>query len=67
VLDFFVKLYSRILDLATTFDSRVIFIILIITLNLCDPSLSGLTAIPDPITLDVDLAARSYNKSVIIK
>jgi len=25
----------------------------------------GLAAIPDPITLDVGLAARSYNKSVI--
>jgi hypothetical protein len=67
VLDIFAKLYSRILGLARTFDSRVIFIILIITLNLYGPSLSGLAAISDPITLDVDLAARSYNKSMIIK
>jgi len=36
-----VKLYLKILGLATTSDSRVIFIILIITLNLHDPSLSG--------------------------
>jgi len=27
----------------------------------------GLAAISDPITLDMGLAARSYNKSVIIK
>jgi hypothetical protein len=36
-----VKLYLKILGLATTSDPRVIFIILIITLNLHDPSLSG--------------------------
>ena len=35
------KLYSRVLGLAATLDLRVIFIILIITLNLHDPSLSG--------------------------
>jgi len=35
------KLYPRILDLAATPDPRVIFIILIITINLHDPSLSG--------------------------
>jgi hypothetical protein len=35
-----VKLYLKILGLATTSDPRVIFIILIITLNLHDPSLS---------------------------
>jgi len=34
------KLYPRVLDLAATSDLRVIFIILIITLNLHDPSLS---------------------------
>ena len=34
------KLYSRVLDLAATPDLKVIFIILIITLNLHDPSLS---------------------------
>ena len=35
------KLYLRVLGLAATSDPRVIFIILIITLNLHDPSLSG--------------------------
>jgi hypothetical protein len=55
------------LGVAATLDPRVIFIILIITLNLHDPSLSGLNTIPDPIVLDVRLAARSCHKSVIIK
>ena len=41
MLDFSVKLYSRVLDLAAMPDLRVIFIILIITLNLHNPSLSG--------------------------
>jgi hypothetical protein len=40
VLGFFVKLYPKVLGLATTTDLKVIFIILIITLNLHDPSLS---------------------------
>jgi hypothetical protein len=34
VLGFFAKLYPRVLGLVATFDPRVIFIILIITLNL---------------------------------
>ena len=38
-LDFFTKLYPKNLDLAATPDLRVIFIILIIKLNLHDPSL----------------------------
>jgi len=41
VLDLSAKLYPRALGLASTSDPRVIFIILIITLNLHDPSLSG--------------------------
>jgi len=41
VLGVSLKLYSGVLGLAATFDPRVIFIILIITLNLYDPSLSG--------------------------
>jgi len=44
VLGLFAKLYPRVLDLAATPDPRVIFIILIILiiiLNLPDPSLSG--------------------------
>ena len=40
ILGFSVKLYLRILGLAATSDLRVIFIILIIKLNLHDPSLS---------------------------
>ena len=59
------KLYPRILDLVVTPDPKVIFIILIITLNLHD--LVGLAAIPDPIALEAGLAARSCYKSVIIK
>jgi len=35
------KLYPRVLGLAATPDPRVIFLILIIILNLHDPSLSG--------------------------
>jgi hypothetical protein len=41
VLCLFAKLYPRVLGLAANTDSRVISIILIITLNLHDPSLSG--------------------------
>jgi len=41
MLDFFTKLYPRILGLAATPYLRVIFIILIIILNLYDPSLNG--------------------------
>jgi len=41
VLGLSAKLYSRVLGLVATADPRVIFIILIITLNLHDPSLSG--------------------------
>jgi hypothetical protein len=40
ILGFSAKLYPRILGLAATPDLRVIFIILIIKLNLHDPSLS---------------------------
>jgi len=41
VLGLSAKLYPTVLSLAATSDPRVIFIILIITLNLHDPSLSG--------------------------
>jgi hypothetical protein len=41
VLGLSAKLYPRVLGLTATPDPRVIFIILIITLNLNDPSLSG--------------------------
>jgi len=62
VLGLSAKLYPRILGLAITPDPKII---LIITLNLHDPV--GLTAIPDPMTLNVGLTARSCHKSVIIK
>jgi hypothetical protein len=41
VLRFSTKLYPRVLGLAATSDQRLIFIVLIIILNLYDPSLSG--------------------------
>jgi len=41
VLGLSTKLYPRVLGLAATPDPKVIFIILIITLNLHDPSLNG--------------------------
>jgi hypothetical protein len=41
MLGFFAKLYPRVSGLAATPDLKVIFIILIITLNLHDPSLNG--------------------------
>jgi len=41
VLGLSAKLYPRVLGLATISNPRVIFIILIITLNLHDPGLSG--------------------------
>jgi hypothetical protein len=41
VLGLSAKLYPRVLGLTATSDLKVIFIILIITLNLYDPSLSG--------------------------
>jgi hypothetical protein len=41
VLGLSAKLYLRVLDFTATPDPRVIFIILIITLNLHNPSLSG--------------------------
>jgi hypothetical protein len=65
VLSLSAKLYPRILGVAITPDPKVIFIIIIIILNLHDPV--GLALIPDPIALDVDLAARSCHKSIIIK
>ena len=53
-------LYLRIFGLAVTPNPKVIFIILIITLNLHDPIV--LAAIPEPIALDAGLAARSCYK-----
>jgi len=42
VLGFSAKLYPRVLGLTATPDLKVIFIIVIITLNFYDPSLSEL-------------------------
>ena len=69
MLSFSAKLYPRILGLAITPDSKIIFIIIIIIiiLNLHDPVGLGLALIPDPIALDVDLTAKSCHKSMIIK
>ena len=54
------NLYQRILGMAVTPNPKVIFIILIITLNLHDPV--GLVAIPDPIAFNAGLTTRScYN------
>jgi len=53
------------LGLAVTSNPKIIFIILIITLNLHDPV--GLAAIPNPIVLNAGLAAMSCHKNVIIK
>jgi p-aminobenzoyl-glutamate transporter AbgT len=55
------------LGLSTTPDPKVIFIILIIILNLHDSSLSAFGCNTRPGALDMDLAARSYHKSIIIK
>ena len=54
MLRFSAKLYKKVLGLAVTPDPRVIFIILIITLNLHDPRILG-------------VVARSCHKSVLIK
>jgi len=67
MLGFSVKLYLKISRMSTTSDSKVIFIILIIILNLYDPSLTGFDCNTRPRALDVGLAARSCHKSVIIK
>jgi hypothetical protein len=61
------KLYLRALNLSATPDLEVIFIILIIILNLHDPSLSKFSCNIKPGALDMGLAARSCYKSVIIK
>ena len=67
MLDFSTKIYPKTLGLAATLDPRVIFIILIIILNLHDSSLNESDCNIRPIALDVGLAARLCNKSMIIK
>jgi hypothetical protein len=58
VLGFFIKLYLRALGLFIIPDSKVIFIILIIILNLHDPSVSKFSCNIKPGTLDMSLLAR---------
>ena len=53
--------------MSATLDPKVIFIILIIILNLYDPSLSEFGCNIKPGALDMSLVARSCYKSVIIK
>jgi len=67
VLGFFAKLYLRVLSLSATPDLEVIFIILIIIINLHDPSLSEFGCNIKLGALDMSLAVRSCYKSVIIK
>jgi len=67
VLGLSAKLYPRILGLVIMSDPKVIFIIIIIILNLHDPVGLGLALIPNLIALEVDLAAKSCHKSMIIK
>jgi len=65
VLGLFVKIYSKVLGIAATLDPRILFIILIITFNLHDLSLSESGCITR--ALDMGLAIRLCHKSVIIK
>ena len=67
MLDLSAKLYPKILDFVIMSDPKVIFIIIIIILNLHDPVGLGLALIPNLIALEVDLAAKSCHKSMIIK
>jgi len=67
VLDLSAKLYPKILGFVIMSDPKVIFIIIIIILNLHDPVGLGLALIPNLIALEVDLAAKSCHKSMIIK
>jgi hypothetical protein len=53
--------------MSATLDPKVIFIILIIILNLHDPSLSEFGCNIKPGALDMSLVARSCYKSMIIK
>ena len=67
MLGFSTKLYLRALGLSVTPNPKVIFIILIIILNLHDPSLSEFGCNVKPGALDVGLVAKLCYKSLIIK
>ena len=66
MLGFFTKLYLRALSLYVTLDSKVIFIILIIILNLHSLNLNEFGCIIKLETFDMSLVARFCYKSVII-
>ena len=67
MLGFYTKLYLKALGLSVTHDPKVIFIILIIILNLHDPSLSEFCCNIKPGAFDMSLVARFCYKSMIIK
>ena len=67
MLGFSTNLYLRALGLSVTPDPKVIFIILIIILNLYDPSLSEFGCNIKPEAFDMSLVARFCYKKVIIK
>ena len=68
MLGFSTKLYLiRAFDLFVTSDLKVIFIILIIILNLHDPSLNEFGCNIKPGAFDMSLVARFCYKNVIIK
>jgi len=67
VLGFSTKLYLRALGLSVTPNPKVIFIILIIILNLHDPSLSEFGCNIKSGAFNMSLVVRSSYKSVIIK
>jgi hypothetical protein len=58
VLDLSLKLYPRVLGLTATPDLRVKFIILIITLNLHDLSLSGFDCNTRPNSLGCEFGCK---------
>ena len=67
MLDFSTKLYLRALGMSVIPDPKVIFIILIIILNLHNPSLSEFGYNIKPEAFDISLVARFCHKSVIFQ
>jgi hypothetical protein len=67
VLGLSAKLYLRALGMSATSNPKVIFIILIIILNLHDPSLSEFGCNIKPEALDMSTVVKSYYKSLIVK
>jgi hypothetical protein len=61
------KLYLRALGMSATSNSKIIFIILIIILNLHDLSLSEFGYNIKPGALNRNTTVKSYYKSVIVK